>query len=283
MTNSMLFHNLVPTMRRTTVAQDLVIRGTGIHRGGQIELHLHPGDAGIVFIQGGTRIAAVPDNVVDTRLNTTLGADGARIATVEHLMSAFYGLGVTDCEVAVTGDEMPAMDGSALEFVTRIRDAGLKELGGEVPEIVIREAVRVEQGDAWVEVVPGEFSVAYEIDFTEEAIGSQRFSFTGREYAAQIAPARTFGLLRDVEMMRSLGLALGGGLHNAVVVDGSEVLNPEGLRFADEFVRHKILDILGDLWTLGAPLKGQVRAHKANHRLHIELARKICELPGVRG
>jgi UDP-3-O-[3-hydroxymyristoyl] N-acetylglucosamine deacetylase len=265
-------------MRRTTVAQTLVIEGIGLHKGGEIELHLNPSDAGICFFKDGVKIPVVPGNVVDTRLNTTIGAHGVRISTIEHLMSALYGLGITDCEIVVKGDEIPAMDGSALPFVERIRLSGLKGLGDEITPIVVKESLRVEQGDSWVEVVPGDFSVSYAIDFSEQAIGSQHYKFNGKEYIMEIAPARTFGLLKDVEMMRSLGLALGGGLHNAVVVDGQKVLNPEGVRFADEFVRHKILDILGDLWTLGAPIMGRVRAYKANHGLHIELARKIYAL-----
>lgn len=265
-------------MRRITVAQNLVIEGTGLHKGGEIELHLRPWDAGICFIKDGVEIPAVPDNVVDTRLNTTIGVHGVRISTIEHLMSALYGLGITDCEIVVKGDEMPAMDGSALPFVESIKSAGLKTLDDEITPIEVKEPLRVEQDDSWVEVVPGEFSVSYIIDFSEQAIGYQHYKFNGKEYIMEIAPARTFGLLKDVEMMRSMGLALGGGLHNAVVVDGRKVLNPEGVRFADEFVRHKILDILGDLWTLGAPIMGRVQAYKANHRLHIELARRIYEL-----
>ena len=217
----------------------------------------------------------MPGNIVDTRLNTTIGAGAVRISTIEHLLSALYGLGITDCEIAVNGDEMPAMDGSALPFVTRIQGAGIKELDEEVSPIVIEEALRVASGDSWVEIIPGAFSVSYGIDFAEQAIGNQRYTYSGNDYVREIAPARTFGRLKDVEMMRSLGLALGGGLHNAVVVDGAQVLNPEGLRFADEFVRHKILDILGDLWTLGAPVVGKIEACKANHALHIELAGMI--------
>lgn len=267
-------------MKRMTIAQALTIRGTGLHRGGDEEIGLYPSENGIVFIKDGQPIPAIPENVVDTQLNTSIGLNGVKISTIEHLMSAFYGLGITDCTVEVKGDEIPVMDGSALPFVTHIQQAGLEDLGREVTPVVITGTVRAELGGSWVEVSPGSFSVSYEIEFAEQAIGLQRMSFDGDGYIREIAPARTFGLLKDVETMRSMGLALGGGLHNAVVVDGKDVLNPEGLRFADEFVRHKILDILGDLWILGAPVMGRVRAFKANHRLHIECAKKIHKLLG---
>ncbi len=275
MTISCLFHNLDPAMKRKTIAQELAIQGTGLHRGGDIEIVLYPSDAGIVFIKDGVHIPAIPQNVVDTTLNTTIGLNGVRISTIEHLMSVFYGLGISDCTIEVKGDEIPVMDGSALPMVRHIQEAGLKDLGCDVLPVVITDTVRAEQGESWIEVAPGRFSVSYEIEFAAPAIGLQRYSFDGSNYISEIAPARTFGLLKDVEAMRSMGLALGGGLHNAVVVDGEEVLNPEGLRFADEFVRHKILDILGDFWILGAPVTGRIRAFKANHRLHIECIKKI--------
>jgi UDP-3-O-acyl-N-acetylglucosamine deacetylase len=140
---------------------------------------------------------------------------------------------------------------------------------------VLTSPIRLEDGNAWIEAKPGPFSLSYEIDFPDPAIGLQRFSYHGQDYANQIAPARTFGRLQDVEMMRAAGLAQGGGLHNAVVVDHDRIINLEGLRFPDEFVRHKVLDILGDLWTLGAPLEARIIAVKANHTLHIRLAKQV--------
>ncbi|HHO74806.1 MAG TPA: UDP-3-O-[3-hydroxymyristoyl] N-acetylglucosamine deacetylase [Deltaproteobacteria bacterium] len=270
-------------MKRMTIAQTLVIRGTGIHRGGDIEIVLYPSDQGIVFVKDGQSIPAIPENVVDTQLNTTIGLSGVRISTIEHLMSAFYGLGITDCTIEVRGDEIPVIDGSALPYVMHIQQAGLKKLGLEISPVVITDTIRAELRDSWVEVTPGSFSVSYEIDFDAQAIGFQRLIFDGSHYIRDIAPARTFGLLKDVEAMRSMGLAMGGGLHNAVVVDGKDVLNPEGLRFADEFVRHKMLDILGDLWILGAPIMGRIRAFKANHMLHVECVKKIDKLLGSQG
>ncbi len=143
--------------------------------------------------------------------------------------------------------------------------------------LAVREPLRVEEGESWIEAVPGPFSVSYEIEFPSRAIGRQRFVFDGKDFEARIAPARTFGMLRDVDRMREAGLALGGSLENAVVVDEDRVVNPGGVRFPDECIRHKILDVLGDLWTLGAPLQARISAYKASHRLHIALAKKIRE------
>ncbi len=264
-------------MRRRTLKREIRIQGVGLHKGGPAAISIRPGSAGIVFAKQGERIPASPENVVDTRLNTTLGNKGITISTIEHLMSCLWGLSVTDCEIEILGEEIPAVDGSALPFYTRILGAGLEGLPEEALPVRIRDLIRVEEGESFVEAAPGLFSVTYEIEFPSFAIGRQQFSYDGLNYGTEIAPARTFGLLSDVEKMRSAGLALGGSLENAVVVDEAKVLNPEGLRFPDEFVRHKILDILGDLWTLGAPLEAGIRAYKASHRLHIALARKIRE------
>jgi len=262
-------------MERKSIAQPVIIKGTGLHRGNLINLTIRPHDKGIIFVRQGIKIPASPDNIVDTRLNTTLGLGGVSISTIEHLMSALFGLGITDCKVEVSGDEIPAMDGSALPFVEHLEQAGIISLESELSSIVIQSSLNVMRGDSWIKASPGKFRVSYEIDFPGAAIGRQCMEYTGNRYVHDIAPARTFGRLADVEKMRAQGLAMGGGLHNAVVVDNEKVLNPGGLRFADEFVRHKVLDILGDLWTLGAPLEAEIRAYKANHELHIELAKII--------
>jgi len=272
-----MFHNLVVTMRRRTLGHEILIEGVGLHKGGPAAVSIQPGSDGIVFVKHGLRIPASPENVVDTRLNTTLGKSGVAVSTIEHLMSCLWGLSITDCELKIHGEEIPVVDGSALPFYTRILGAGAEELPGEVLPIRVRDLIRVEDGESFVEAAPGDFSVTYEIEFPNPVIGRQLYVYDGSNYDTQIAPARTFGLLSDVEKMRSAGLALGGSLENAVVVDGGKVLNPEGLRFPDEFIRHKILDLLGDLWTLGAPLESRIRAYKASHRLHIALAKKIHE------
>ncbi len=264
------------TMERRTIGKAIRIKGVGLHRGREVEVGLRPSRDGIVFTREGVAIPATLEHVVDTRLNTMLGKDGVTISTVEHLMSALAGLGITDCAVTVAGDELPAMDGSSLPFLEQLIAADIEALG-EVSPIVITEPMRVSAGEAWIEASPGAFAIEYSIDFPDAAIGRQSLTYSGGDYAGLIAPARTFGRLQDVEMMRSMGLALGGGLHNAVVVDGAAVLNPEGLRFSDEYIRHKVLDCLGDLWLLGRPLKASIRAHRANHGLHVALARRIHE------
>jgi UDP-3-O-[3-hydroxymyristoyl] N-acetylglucosamine deacetylase len=262
-------------MERRTIKKELMIEGIGLHKGDTALLHLTPNSEGIVFISNGKRIPATPPNVVDTRQNTTIGNGTVAISTIEHLMSALYGVCITDCVIEVRGSEMPSMDGSALPFVELLQEAGTEGLGLECPPIELTSPIRIEDGSAWIEATPGPFSLTYEIDFPDPAIGRQRFIFNGHDYVHRIAPARTFGRLKDVEMMHAAGLALGGGLHNAVVVDHDRIINPEGLRFPDEFVRHKVLDILGDLWTLQAPLQSRISAFKANHSLHIRLAKQI--------
>lgn len=269
-------------MRRRTIAQEIRIQGIGLHRGAPVGLSLRPGEGGIAFTRQGVRIPACTENVVDTTLNTTIGAAGARVSTIEHLMSALWGHSLTDCEVEIHGEEIPVLDGSAQPYYQAMGKAGFTDLPGEIEPLEIVEPIRIEEGASWIEARPGEFSLSYEIDFSCAAIGHQRIFFDGLNYGAEIAPARTFGLLCDVEKMHSLGLALGGSLENAVVVDGGKVLNPEGFRFPDECVRHKALDLLGDLWTLGAPLKAAVSAARASHRLHIALAKKIREMHLVR-
>jgi UDP-3-O-[3-hydroxymyristoyl] N-acetylglucosamine deacetylase len=262
-------------MKRRTIAHDIRIQGIGLHKGTPVELSLRPGEDGIVFTRGGVRIPALCGNVVDTTLNTTIGADGVRISTVEHLMSALWGLCLTDCEVEIDGEEVPVLDGSAQVFFQALAEAGTSELSAEAEPFVVDRVFRAGDNESWIEARPGRFSVTYEIDFPNTAIGQQGFAFDGSGYGDRVAPARTFGMLCDVEKMHALGLALGGSLDNAVVVDGSQVVNPEGFRFPDECVRHKVLDLLGDLWTLGAPLQGEIRARRASHKLHIALAREI--------
>lgn len=268
-------------MERRTIRKDITVKGTGLHSGTTAVVRIRPSTDGITFIRGSTRIPASPANVVDTRLNTTIGSGSSRVSTIEHLMAALYGMGITDCDIEVSGPEIPAMDGSALPFVGRIEEAGTSSLGIECIPIDIPGTIRIDEGGAWIQATPGTFILSYEIDFPDPAIGRLHYTFNGKDFSGEVAPARTFGRMQDVETMRSAGLAMGGGLHNAVVVDGTRILNPEGLRFPDEFVRHKALDLLGDLWTLQAPLNAVIQASRANHTLHNRLARAIFE--GIRG
>lgn len=261
-------------MLRQTVADTIAIKGTGLHRGNTVHLNIKAGEDGILFIRDGVKIPAKPEFVTDTRLNTMLGLKGVFISTVEHFMSALYGLGITDCEVHVDGDEMPAMDGSSLPFFKALSVAGTRIIG-EIEPIIINKKMRVGDDTAYVEIEPGDFRINYSIDFPEPAIGRQTYVYSGGDYQGLIAPARTFGRLKDVDAMRAMGLALGGSLDNAIVVDNDTILNPEGLRYEDEFIRHKILDLLGDLWLLGRPVAGLIKASRANHRLHVEMAKSI--------
>jgi len=267
-------------MKRKTIERSVSIGGFGLHSGQYTEITLSPSERGIIFVHNNMEIPAIPENVFDTRLNTTIGKDDVRISTVEHIMSALYGLGITDCRIEVRGEELPSMDGSALPFIRMIQNAGRIELDDKLNPILIEHPLEVNQGNAWIRVDPGPFSLKYTIDFEEPSIGRQSYLFKGKahdSYIKDIAPARTFGRLSDIERMRSMGLALGGGFHNAVLFTREHVLNPEGLRFVDECVRHKILDILGDLWLLGTPVTGEIQAYRANHQLHLEFALRIIE------
>ncbi len=265
-------------MRRKTIARAITSGGFGLHSGEYAEMTLSPYDSGIVFKRNGVEIPAIPENVIDTRLNTTLGTGGVSIATVEHLMSALYGMGITDCMIEISGDEIPSMDGSALPFVQMIQAAEVKELDGETKPIVIDKPMSVEGEHAWIKVDPGMFSLSYEISFDNVAIGRQTYMYEGKGYVQEIAPARTFGLLSDVKDMVSMGFALGGGFHNALIFNDNKPLNPDGRRFKDECIRHKVLDMLGDLWLLGRPVLGGFHAYRANHGLHVAMALKVKEV-----
>lgn len=262
--------------------------GIGVHSGRQSRLVLRPAPAGtgIVFRRTdlGVDIPARFDHVIDTRLCTVLALPGrpdARIGTVEHVMAALAGLGVSNAIVEVDGPEVPILDGSAAGFVFLIECAGLEEQPLPERAIAIRRPVRVEQGDAFVELRPvsshAQMTVAMSIDFEDQAIGQQSLSLriTQSAFRRDIAAARTFGRAAEVTALQAAGLARGGSLDNAVVVDGGTVLNPGGLRMSDEFVRHKILDAVGDIALAGAPVIGRVVGHKSGHALNNRLLRAL--------
>ncbi|MBI3075995.1 MAG: UDP-3-O-[3-hydroxymyristoyl] N-acetylglucosamine deacetylase, partial [Deltaproteobacteria bacterium] len=207
-----------------------------------------------------------------------LGQDGAMVGTVEHLLSAFGGLGIDNALVELDGTEVPIMDGSAAPFVALIKAAGIRMQRRRRRFLVIKEPISVKDGEKEAALLPfGGFRVSYTIEFDHPLLSNQTYllDFAQEIYEREIGPARTFGFLDEVEGMRANGLALGGSLENAVVVGAGRILNEEGLRFPDEFVRHKILDALGDLWLLGRPLVGQFRAFKAGHSLNHRLLRKV--------
>lgn len=268
-----------------TIEKSVVANGIGLHSGQPTTIILSPAppDSGIVFQTPPphqTSIPATPPNVVDSRFATTLGVNGSRIATVEHLMAAASALGIVNLIVEVDGEEIPALDGSAKPFVTLLQSAGkvTQPVRRQAP-LVIREPIRVGDGARWLEILPGqEFRISYTLDLDHPAVGTQVASFvcTEQVFVEELAGARTYGFLKDVGTLRKNGLARGGSLDNAVVVGRRVVLNGD-LRFRNEFVRHKILDLIGDLALLGSPVVGHVVARNAGHALNHELVRAMWE------
>ena len=242
---------------------------------------------GILFVRTdldqSVRFPARAEWVVDTRLATTLGKPGSRLSTVEHLIAALRGLGIDNCTVEVDGAELPIMDGSAAPFVYLIQSAGLRPQKRTRRRLVIRRPIEVHHGNRWVRVVPSRsFKMSVTIDYLHPAIGRQfRFADLGEGgvFESELAPARTFGFLSEVQKLQSMGLALGGSLQNAIVLDDDHVLNPGGLRFSDEFVRHKMLDLVGDLSLLGLPIQGHVKAMRSGHALNQALVAEIRANP----
>lgn len=274
-----------------TIASRARCTGIGLHSGRPVSLTLRPAapGTGVLFertdCQPVIRFPARAEWVVDTTLATTLGTPDheARLSTVEHLLAALCALGVDNCTVEVSGPELPVMDGSAAPFVYLIQQAGLRPQRRLRRTLVIRRPIEVRDGNRWVRVIPSrEFKLSVAIDYPHPAIRRQSIDslrVSARRFARELAPARTFGFLEDVRRLRSLGLSLGGSLQNAVVLDEAGVLNREGLRYRDEFVRHKALDLIGDLALLGLPLRGHVKALRGGHRLHRALISEIRANP----
>ncbi|MCS6931787.1 MAG: UDP-3-O-acyl-N-acetylglucosamine deacetylase [Acetobacteraceae bacterium] len=269
---------------RRTLASAICCVGVGLHSGRRARLTLAPGEPGrgILFRRSdlGIDIPATADAVVDTRLNTTIGAQGARIGTIEHVMAALAGAGVDDAVVEVDGPEVPILDGSAEPFLFLLRCAGIARSHLPRRTIEVLKTVRVEDGGAFAELSPAPlpgFEAAMTIEFDAAAIGRQSLSLRVTEdtFRRCLADARTFTTAEEVSRARAAGLAKGGSLHNAVVVDGALVLNPGGLRHPDEFVRHKLLDAVGDLALAGAPIRGRFTGHRSGHALNVRLVRAL--------
>jgi UDP-3-O-[3-hydroxymyristoyl] N-acetylglucosamine deacetylase len=239
-------------------------------------------DEGIVFVRGdlsgNNRIKADVHNVRDTTLATTLGLNGVTVSTVEHLMSAFSGMGVDNAVVEVDAPEVPIMDGSARPFVDLLKDVGTQIQGKGKKLLVIKDRIAVSEGEGTAMFLPSpEFRITYKIEFSHPSIGvqSHHMNLSDVSYEEEICAARTFGFLKDVEYLQAKGLALGGSLKNAVVLDDRRILNKDGLRFPDEFVKHKILDAIGDLSLLGIPIIGHFIAYKSGHRLNNLLLKEL--------
>jgi UDP-3-O-[3-hydroxymyristoyl] N-acetylglucosamine deacetylase len=263
-----------------TIRRQVSVEGIGLHSGDPVKLTLSPAaaDTGILFrAADGTLVPADIDHVVDGRGATTLGAFGVRVRTVEHLMAAAAALGIDNLVADISAEEVPALDGSSKPFVDLLYSAGSVTLPVPRRPVAVRERVRVGDNSRWLEITPSDsFRITYTLDNPHPVVGLQVASLEVSEstFVEELAPARTYGFLRDVAVMRKNGLARGGSLDNAVVVGKRSVLN-DSLRFQDEFVRHKMLDLVGDLWLLGRPLQGHVTAHNGGHALNHELVAAV--------
>ncbi len=277
-------------LRQRTLKNKIKSTGVGLHTGVRVELMLRPAppDTGIVFhridLPKPVTIAADARNVGDTRLSSSLEKDGARISTVEHLMSALAGLGIDNLHVDVAGPEIPIMDGSAGPFVFLLQSAGIVEQARPKRYLRIKSAVEARQDDKWACFDPHQgFMLDFTIDFPHPVFGSENrhvaIDFAEHSYIKEVSRARTFGFMQDVEALRAAGLILGGNLQNAIVLDETRILNSEGLRYDNEFAKHKVLDAIGDLYLLGHPLIGKYTAYKSGHGLNNALSRALLSRP----
>lgn len=277
-------------LRQRTLKNSIRATGVGLHSGQKVYMSLLPAgpDTGVVFrrvdLETPVEIPAYALNVGATELASTLMKDGVKVATVEHLMSAIAGLGIDNCVVELSAGEVPIMDGSSGPFVFLIQSAGIQEQDAPKKFVRIRQPVQVQDGDKYARFEPFEgFRVSFSIDFRHPVFKTSRQSatidFSTTSFVKEVSRARTFGFMRDVETMRSKNLALGGSLDNAVVLDEYRVLNNEGLRYEDEFVRHKILDAIGDLYLMGHSLIGSYTAYKSGHQLNNKLLRALIADP----
>ena len=266
--------------------------GVGLHTGARVNLTLRPAapDTGIVFRR--TDLAeprdfrVAPELVTDTRLCSALEANGAKVATVEHLMSALSGLGIDNLHIDLDGPEVPILDGSAAPFVYLLQSAGIEEQKVAKRFIRVRKTVRVEDGDKWAQFEPHEgYTLTFRIEFDHpvfrQSAKEMHIDFARQSYVREVSRARTFGFMNEVEYLRSHGLALGGTLDNAIVMDEFRVLNSDGLRYADEFVKHKVLDAVGDLYLAGHPILGAFTAFKSGHGLNNRLLRALLDEAGA--
>jgi UDP-3-O-[3-hydroxymyristoyl] N-acetylglucosamine deacetylase len=273
-------------VKQRTLKTTVQATGVGLHTGEKVYLTLRPAaiDSGIVFrrvdLAHPADIPAEAHAVNDTRLSTCLEANGARVATVEHLMSALAGLGIDNAIVELTSPELPIMDGSAGTFIFLLQSAGIVEQAAAKKFIRIKKTLEVKDGDKWVRFEPyNGYKLNFTINFAHPVFANTKQNVTvdlgTQSYIKEVSRARTFGFMQEVEYMRSQGLALGGSLDNAIVMDEYRVINPDGLRFEDEFVKHKVLDAIGDLYLLGHPLIGAFSGHKSGHALNNALCRAL--------
>jgi UDP-3-O-[3-hydroxymyristoyl] N-acetylglucosamine deacetylase len=275
-------------IRQRTLKTQVKTTGVGLHSGVKVEMTLRPAAAGtgILFrrvdLDPPVDIPVDPYKVTDTRLCSALTVDQAKVATVEHLMSALAGLGIDNIVIDLTGPEVPILDGSAAPFVFLLQSAGIEELNAPKQFVRILQPIEVKEGDKWVRLSPYDgFRVDFTIDFDhpvfEESSQVVSVDFDNTSYIREVARARTFGFMHEVEMLRNNNLALGGSLDNAIVMDEYRILNADGLRYDDEFVKHKVLDAIGDFYMIGKPIIGRLEAHKSGHALNNQLLRALVE------
>ncbi len=285
-------------MYQTTIAKSVELVGIGLHKGSPVKLRLEPleSNSGIVFYRSDVEVSIplIPENVVDTKMATVIGKEGHVISTIEHLLSAIYAYGIDNLKVIVDADEVPVMDGSSASFCMILDEAGIVQL--DIPKKIMRikKEILIQEGEKYVKLSPApDLKYDFTIKFPHPVIQKQEYvlEFTKESYKKEIARARTFGFLHEVQYLRSKGLALGGSLENAIVLDEKKILNPEGLRFDDEFVRHKILDAIGDMSLIGMNFIGNYEAmagsHDLNHKLTLKLLKdadnyEIVELVGAK-
>jgi len=272
-------------VQRKTVNANVSITGIGLHSGIYTKVELNPAHAGsgITFVRAdlaGLRIPALQASTTALDHATTVGKDDVSVGTVEHLLSALMACGITDVDIDIDGPEVPIIDGSALPFIHLIDAAGVRELGMEIPVLRVKQPIEINDGDKSIRIVPANrLILKYKIDFNHPTIGRQAFHFDFHHdsFLRKIAPARTFGFMRDVEKLRAAGLARGGSVENCIVLDDNGVVGGP-LRFRDEFVRHKILDLLGDLALIGRPIVGEITAYRAGHAMHSRFVEKILQV-----
>ncbi|OPY91331.1 MAG: UDP-3-O-(3-hydroxymyristoyl) N-acetylglucosamine deacetylase [Syntrophus sp. PtaU1.Bin208] len=271
-----------------TLKSELTCQSVGLHTGRKIKMTLKPAavDAGILLVRKDKnykqKIKVSLENVTDTTLATTIGNNGTSISTVEHILSAFSGMGVDNAVVEVDGPEIPIMDGSALPFVDMLKKVGTCTQEKLKKYLIVKEPVYVSEGESHAMFVPSSsFEITYKIEFRHPEIGVQSYhlKLSDETYEREICSSRTFGFLKDVEYLQARGLALGGSLKNAVILDETRIINKEGLRSPEEFVKHKILDAIGDLSLIGMPIVGHFIAYKSGHKLNAMLLKELLDHP----
>lgn len=272
--------------RQRTVRKEVSCTGIGLHSGAKVKITIKPApaDYGIRFVRidlpGQPVIRATHENVVDTNLSTTVGNNGFKVSTIEHLMAAFFGLGIDNARIEIEGPEVPAMDGSSGPFIFLLKSVGIQEQKNPKQFIIIKKAFKLEDGNRSVAIYPSkELRISYTIDFQHPLLRNQEYElrFSGKDFTEEISKARTFGFLKDVKILRENGLAKGGSLDNAIVIDNFRIINEDGLRYKDEFVRHKILDFIGDIALLGSPIIGHFVVQRSGHCLNQFMLRKLMD------